>query len=452
MRLRGISPAPSSPVAYASPATNAPQAAAAWLHSSEWQQVLACFGRATRLCVTTYDTEMRLCQTPIAAQPIASMLCAAGAWSPGGAALCWEQHLGRRCLNAGLPLWEQYQGALWTAALPVRANGADLGVVIFGWAVDQFLDLQGLERLAHSFGLEVQRFRQVVRAQAPTGRGKLQAMSELLAMSIANFISRRTAEAECRDALRLKDDFLTLVSHELRTPLASLLLRVQNMQRSGRISHPRDVKSLSVLERSVVTQEKLVNDLLDAAATVGGNFHVRRSPVDLRRILRETLDSAAPAVAAKRLDLVIDVVAQVEAVFGDAPRLKQALWNLVFNAIKFTPPRGAITVRLGETMDRVLIEVADTGCGIDGAFLPHLFERFSQLRPPMQSANCGLGLGLAITAHIVTMHGGTLDVTSPGLGQGSTFAVTLPKGGADNAPRGGPTWEAKLEEGRGGRD
>jgi signal transduction histidine kinase/ActR/RegA family two-component response regulator len=234
-----------------------------------------------------------------------------------------------------------------------------------------------------------------------------------------------TAKHEAEAANRLKDEFLATLSHELRTPLNAVLGYTQ-MLRGGVIASDRLPAILETIERNARLQEQLVSDVLDVSRIITGKLRLDVRPVDLTRVIQEALETVTPAATAKgvRLQRIIDHPGVPVA--GDAQRLQQVVWNLLSNAVKFTPRGGRVQIRLERVNSHVEITVSDTGEGIAPEFLPHLFQRFQQADGTLTRAHSGLGLGLAISRHLVEAHGGRIEAASPGKGHGATIRVELP--------------------------
>ena len=230
-----------------------------------------------------------------------------------------------------------------------------------------------------------------------------------------------TARQKAEDANRMKDEFLAIISHELRTPLNALMGWV-TLLRSGSLRPERVPYALEVIDRNANAQARLVGDLLDVARTLTGRLHIEPSRTDVTEVVRAVVDAIRPSAEAR--DVTLTLTAKAPApVWADQRRLEQVVWNLVSNALKFTPKGGRIDVEV-RTRDRVVeLSVADTGRGIDPAFLPHLFQRF---RHEDARRHGGLGLGLAIAHHVVELHGGTITGESKGEGRGARFTVVLP--------------------------
>jgi len=233
--------------------------------------------------------------------------------------------------------------------------------------------------------------------------------------------ARRTAEA----ANRAKDEFLATMSHELRTPLNAVLGWIQILQ-SGAASESNRARALATIERNARAQGQIINDLLDVSRIVTGKLHLTVEPVDLCGVVESALEAINLAAIAKQIRVSKQLDRTAAQIAGDADRLRQVVTNLLTNAVKFTPRGGRIDVRLDTADGMARIRIADSGQGIDPAFLPHVFDRFWQADSSTTRAHGGLGLGLAIVKHITEMHGGRVHAESAGKGLGATFSVEVP--------------------------
>jgi signal transduction histidine kinase len=245
-----------------------------------------------------------------------------------------------------------------------------------------------------------------------------QAHAELLEREQA---ARASAEA----ANRLKDQFLATVSHELRTPL-NAILGWADMLRVGTLPEARRAHAHEAILNSAKRQARLIDELIDVARIMSGKLHIDRAVVDTSEIVSGALETIQPEADAKGVRLVVDVDPRVGALRGDGPRLQQVLWNLLTNAVKFTPAGGTVAIQIRRAGSVGEIVVSDTGCGIPRGFLHAAFEPFSQADGSPTRLHGGLGLGLAIVKHLVDAHGGTVAVESAGEGRGATFTVRLP--------------------------
>lgn len=245
----------------------------------------------------------------------------------------------------------------------------------------------------------------------------------------------QAARAEAERASRAKDEFIATLSHELRTPLNSVLGWAR-LLRGGKLDADGVRQAVEAIERGAVTQAQIVDDLLDVSRIVRGALRLDVRPVDLGPVIDAAVDTVRPAAQARGIEIELRVEAR-GPVPGDAGRLQQVVWNLMANAIKFTPPGGRVEVRTAQRPDGIEIAVADDGIGIPAEFIPHLFERFRQADSSTTRAHGGLGLGLAIVRHLVEAHGGTVAADSPGPGRGAIFTVHLPLAGPRPGYRGG---------------
>ena len=233
----------------------------------------------------------------------------------------------------------------------------------------------------------------------------------------------QAARREAEEANRSKDEFLATVSHELRTPLTAILGWAQ-MLRTERLPADRAQHAIEVIERSARAQAQLIDDLLDVTRIVANRLRIARDPVRLTEIIDAALDAVRPQAAARHIEIETSL-SEPALVLGDARRLEQIVWNLAWNAIKFTPEGGHVHVQLTRRDRQAVLTVSDTGVGISSTFIPHVFEWFRQADARSRSQS-GLGLGLGIVRHLVQLHGGTVRAESAGAGQGATFVVTLP--------------------------
>jgi PAS domain S-box-containing protein len=253
---------------------------------------------------------------------------------------------------------------------------------------------------------------------------------------------QREAEAErlrllaaAEEAGRLKDEFLATLSHELRTPLNALFGYVRMLQ-SGLLTGEKQRRALDTVGRNATSLTRIVEDVLDVSRIISGKVRLNLQPVELLQVVREAVNTVRSAADAKGVTLATVLDPRPSPVTGDPERLQQILWNLLSNAVKFTESGGRVEVRLEPVGAFVHVGVEDTGVGIPAEFLPHVFERFRQADAGIGRARGGLGLGLAITRHLVELQGGRITAASEGPGRGSTFRIELPKRIAHHVPVG----------------
>jgi PAS domain S-box-containing protein len=235
----------------------------------------------------------------------------------------------------------------------------------------------------------------------------------------------QTAREAAENANRIKDEFLAVLSHELRSPLNPILGWTRLLQ-NGKLDAARQREALATIERNAKLQTQLISDLLDISRIMRGKLSLTVAPVSLTFVISAAIETVRLAAEAKNIGIVLDFAPAIAPVSGDAARLQQVVWNLLTNAVKFTPNGGLVTIELRQLDGLAQIRVIDTGKGINGQFLPHVFEYFRQEDSSTIRQFGGLGLGLAIARQIVEMHGGMIRADSIGEGQGATFIVQLP--------------------------
>ena len=239
------------------------------------------------------------------------------------------------------------------------------------------------------------------------------------------FEIERTARVEAERTSRMKDEFLATLSHELRTPLNAILGWTQLLKRDQQDPEMLS-EAIGVIERNARAQTQLIEDLLDMSRIISGNVRLDVQWVDLSEIINAAIENVMPTAETKGVGLEKVIDRRLGSISGDPARLQQVLWNLLTNAIKFTPKGGKVRVFAEVMHSHVEISIEDTGEGISLDFLSHLFERFSQADGSAKRKHRGLGLGLSIVKNLVEMHGGTVRANSRGKGQGATFIVHLP--------------------------
>ena len=241
----------------------------------------------------------------------------------------------------------------------------------------------------------------------------------------ALLVRERDARKQAEEADRLKDEFLATLSHELRTPLTSILgwaLMIRNQD----IDEDNIDRAIETIERNARSQARLIDDLLDVSRIITGNLRLDVRPINLAPILEAATDALRPTADAKGVKVQTDFDPDCCLVKGDPNRLRQVIWNLLLNAIKFTPRGGNVWVQLVGVGPTARLTVRDTGEGITAEFLPYVFHRFRQAEGSISRRQGGLGLGLAVVRHLVELHGGTVSAESEGAAKGATFTVELP--------------------------
>jgi PAS domain S-box-containing protein len=329
-----------------------------------------------------------------------------------------------RVWESGKPFWidnvvEDPNFPRAAVALREGLRGAFGFPVLVGndvWGVLEFLSSEirepdaELMNLAAGIGGQIGQFTQRRRAE--------QELEDLLKRE-------SSARAEAEKANRLKDEFLATLSHELRTPL-NAVIGWSRMLNSGRLDRENSLHAQEVIERNAWAQKQIIEDILDVSRVITGKLQLHLSRVDLAAVVEAALDAVRPAMEAKEIRIETSVDSNLRAISGDPDRLQQVVWNVLSNAAKFTPTSGQIQISASQTGTHALLQVKDSGPGIDPAFLPYVFERFRQADGSTTRTHGGLGLGLAIVRHLVELHGGTIAVENRADGTGAIFTISLP--------------------------
>jgi signal transduction histidine kinase/ActR/RegA family two-component response regulator len=301
-------------------------------------------------------------------------------------------------------------GGAWVAILALGASMA----IVFGRVIVRAMRSASSAAMALAHGEPV----------APM-RSRIAEIDDLATGLRDASVTLQTRNLERDEASRLKDEFLMTVSHELRTPLTAIYGWAR-MLKSGQVRASQQEHAIEAIERNANALTELVNDLLDVSRIVSGKLRLDVQRVAVAEVIGAAVDAIRPAAVAKKIAVAINAGDPDAVVSGDPRRLQQIVWNLLSNAVRFTPGGGRIDVEVARRADLVTIAVRDTGPGIDAAFLPHVFERFRQGVSGTTRQHGGLGLGLAIVRHLVELHGGTVRVENNTAGPGAAFYVVLP--------------------------
>lgn len=290
-------------------------------------------------------------------------------------------------------------------------------------AYDYLIKPCDIESMKHTIRRGVEHRRLMLAEQ------KARADLQQLNRDLEQRIEERTAEltrlnAELAEANRAKDVFLATLSHELRTPLTPVVGWIK-LLRSGTLDEKSVSQALDAIERNAWLQSRLIDDLLDTSRIATGKLHFEPKPTDLNVVVKAAVDTVRNSAASRNIDLSMSLHPAGLVVMGEPVRLQQIAWNLVSNAIKFTDPGGKVTVTTGLNGNQAYITVVDTGIGIPGEFLPHVFDRFRQADGSTSRRHGGLGLGLAIADALAKLHGGRLEAHSDGEGQGAIFTLRV---------------------------
>lgn len=300
-------------------------------------------------------------------------------------------------------------GIVTAVGFPIIIGDEFYGVIEI-FSKNQLKDKQGLLNMFFAVGSEIGQF--VRRKRIETERENL-------------LLREKTLRQQAEKANRMKDEFLATVSHELRTPLNSILGWGQILNAGG-LTESEQKNALEAIFRNAKSQSQLIDDLLDTSRLIGGNVHLDLSPTEIAPLIANAIEVAKPAAVAKNITISREFRSDVSKITCDAQRLQQMVWNLLTNAVKFTPGGGSVEIVCEHAGNSIEITVRDTGSGIAPEFLPHVFDRFRQADSSSTRTHDGLGLGLAIVRHLAELHGGSVSVASEGLGKGATFTISLP--------------------------
>lgn len=347
---------------------------------------------------------------------------------------CWDE-ASKIAMDESRPVDIECLGGIRIYALPIFAGGEVVGSINFGYG-DPPRDPAKLKELAERFGVAVEELERLGASYESRPPFIVDAAKRRLATSarlIGEIVERRRAEQQMKAAKEAaeaansaKDRFLAVLSHELRTPLTPVLINASVMESDERL--PEEVRAeMGLIRRSLELEARLIDDLLDLNRIAQGKLQFRFAELDAHAKLQNVLDVCRTEAQEKGVRVACDLDAQESYVSGDSGRVQQVFWNLIKNAIKFTPPGGHIRVRsLNPRPGQLRVEIADTGIGIAPELMPQLFNAFEQGGPVITRQFGGLGLGLAISKALVEMHGGAIRAESEGPGRGATLTLELP--------------------------
>jgi signal transduction histidine kinase len=392
----------------------------------DWYVPLQQFTEATGLVTSAYDTAGVRRIGPLTGSSMTKLLAERSTlWAEDGPGTALERALVNTVCAQGTSASAQFSDGLRVVAQPLVLRGDIYGVLLFGWRFADFSSPLACERIAKQVGLPGHVLWNEVRLEAPVSDKRMGTYAALLS-TLSNTLDRQRETID--DLTRVnhtRDLFLATVSHEMRTPLSALSMRIDLMLRTMPDLPPNVVGGLESMRVHVRQETGMVEDLIDAARTLTGQMSIVRTPVSLGKILRDAISTVEPHAHAKNILMLVTPSDYGDHIRfeADGKRLQQVCWNLLFNAVKFTPMGGMIRITIRLLAGMVEIEITDSGQGIEAEDLPHVFGAFHL----QQHDNAtGLGLGLYIARRIVELHSGTLSVSSAGRGKGTTFAIRLP--------------------------
>jgi signal transduction histidine kinase len=392
---------------------------------SDWHTPLRQFTEATGLVTSAYDAAGVRHIGPLTGSRMATLLAERSSlWAGDGPGTALERTLVHASCAQRASTSAQFEG-FRICTQPLLLRGQVYGVLVFGWRFADFSSPLACERIAKQVGLPGHLLWNEARLDAPVSDKRMNTYAGLLKTLSGTLDRQRETIDDLTRVNRTRELFLATVSHEMRTPLSAISMRIELLLRTIPNLPPQAVSGLESMRVHVRQEVGMVEDLIDAARTLTGQMSITRVPVVLGQVLRDAISTVEPHAHAKQILLQVTPVDYGDTIRfeADGRRLQQVIWNLLFNAVKFTPAGGVIRIAIRRLDGMVEIDITDTGQGIEADDLPHVFGAFRLQQH--DNAN-GLGLGLYIARRIVELHEGTLSVSSAGRGKGATFTIRLP--------------------------
>jgi signal transduction histidine kinase len=392
----------------------------------DWHTPLRQFTEATGLVTSAYDNAGVRRIGPLTGSRMAKLLAERSTlWAEDGPGTAFESSLAQQTCAQDASVSAQFGEGFRLCTQPLRLRGDVYGVLVFGWRFADFSSPLACERIARQIGLPGHLLWTEARLDAPVSEQRMGTYAALLVTLVNTLDRQRETIDDLTRVNRTREVFLATVSHEMRTPLSALSMRIELMLRTVPDLPPKAVGALEAMRVHVRQETAMVEDLIDAARTLTGQMSIVRTPIVLGQVLRDAVSTVEPHAHAKCIMMQVTPSDYGDQLHfnADGRRLQQVFWNLLFNAVKFTPIGGVIRVTIRRLDGMVDIDIADSGQGIGPEDLPHVFGAFNLQQ---QENATGLGLGLYIARRIVELHEGTISVSSAGRGQGATFTIRLP--------------------------
>ena len=391
----------------------------------DWHTPLRQFTEATGLVTSAYDTRGVRHIGPLTSSRLAKLLADRSTlWAEDGPGTALERTLVQATCAQEASVSAQFDG-FRACTQPLLLRGRIYGVLLFGWRFADFSSPLACERIAKQIGLPGHLLWNEARLDAPVSDQRMSTYAALLKTLSTSLDRQRETIDDLTHVNRTRELFLATVSHEMRTPLSAISMRIELLLRTIPDLPPKAVNGLESMRVHVRQEVDMVEDLIDAARTLTGQMSITRAPVVLGQVLRDAISTVETHASAKQIPIRVSPDDHGDRICfnADGKRLQQVFWNLLFNAVKFTPTGGVIRIDIRQLDGMVEIDITDSGQGIQAEDLPHVFGAF---RMQERDNATGLGLGLYIARRIVELHEGTLSVSSAGRGRGATFTIRLP--------------------------
>lgn len=392
----------------------------------DWTLMLTLFSKASGLVASLYFPSGERIIGPYNGLGFGKYLLESSHFEYGGICHKFEsQSVIKACIENDFSELK-FEKALTVKLLPVYAHNEMVAVIVFGWTFQNFPDPLECGHLSSVLKIGDMNFWQAARLQSPTSKDKFTTFEAMLELLCTTLVQQLVHLHQANLNSRFKDELLAVVSHELKTPLTSILLRIQMFKRNS-IGADQILKFVSSMESSARIQAHLIEDLLDAAKVITGKFSIQQDETDLKDVITSAIDTIKDSAEKKGVSIISHGLIEQYPFQGDTMRLQQVIWNILSNSVKFCKSGDTIFIKVTQNISSYVIRLSDNGPGIEQSFIPYLFERFAQHESKIGKPSSGLGIGLFLVKTIIDLHEGTIEVESPGLGQGTTFEIRFPR-------------------------